>query len=223
MLYLMSFLEGIVTFLSPCLLPLLPLYLSYFSAGEAGRRRTMVNALGFVLGFSVVFMALGVFAGQIGGLLIRYRAALNVITGAVVVAFGFSCLGVLNLGRLFRGGRVEMDSDRLKSLGFASSVLFGVIFSVGWTPCLGAFLGSALMMAASIGHRTGGALMLLCYSLGLGVPFILSALLLDSVKAATGALRRHYRAFNAVCGGLLILVGVLMMLGWMDRLTGMLL
>ena len=215
MQYLISFLEGIITFLSPCLLPMLPIYLSYFAGGqERSVRRTLTCALGFVLGFTVVFVAMGALAGTVGSFLIRYQQAVNILSGLVVIFFGLSFLGVVQLN-LFRGSQRQMDTS---DLTFWSSLLFGLIFSVGWTPCVGAFLGSALMLASQQGSALVGTLMLLCYSAGLGIPFLVSAVLIDQLKSAFDFIKRHYNVINKLCGLLLILVGVLMATGLLGRL-----
>ena len=219
MQYLISFLEGIITFISPCLLPMLPVYVSYFAGGgERSARRTLTNALGFVLGFTAVFVAMGALAGTVGGFLKSHQTAVNVVSGLIVVFFGLHFLGVVKVN-LFRGSRRSVDT---RDLGFFSAALFGVIFSVGWTPCVGAFLGSALMLASQRGHVLEGMAMLLVYSLGLGIPFLLSALLIDRLKSALDLIKRHYGIINKVCGGLLIAIGVLMATGAMGRLLALL-
>jgi cytochrome c-type biogenesis protein len=219
MQYVISFLEGIITFISPCLLPMLPIYISYFAGGgERTSRRTLVNALGFVLGFTVLFTAMGALAGTLGSFLIKHQTTVNIISGIIVIFFGLSYLGVFRLN-IFRGSRFTMDSD---NMGFLSSILFGVIFSVGWTPCVGAFLGSALMLASQQGHVLTGVLMLLCYSLGLGIPFLISAVLIDKLKSAFAFIKKNYRIINIICGLLLILVGILMATGTMGRLLNIL-
>lgn len=215
MQYIISFLEGIVTFISPCLLPMLPVYISYFAGGEQERstRKTLTNALGFVLGFTMVFVALGALAGSVGGFLSRYQTTVNIVTGAIVIFFGLHFLGVFRL-RLF-GGMKGFRSDG--ELGFLSTMLFGIIFSIGWTPCVGVFLGSALMLASQQGETITGVFMLLAYSLGLGIPFIASALLIDKLKNAFGFIKKHYSVINTVCGVLLIIIGILMMTGLLDK------
>ena len=219
MQYVISFLEGIITFISPCLLPMLPIYISYFAGGgERTTRKTLIGASGFVLGFTVVFVALGALAGTLGGFLTRYQTAVNIIAGLVVVFFGLNFLGVFKLN-LFKGSKRSMDT---KEMGFGSALLFGIIFSLGWTPCVGAFLGSALMMASQQGQVLAGMGMLLAYSLGLGVPFILSAVLIDKLKSAFDFIKRNYNVINTVSGILLILVGILMMTGMLGRLMGLL-
>lgn len=219
MQYVISFLEGIITFISPCLLPMLPIYLTYFAGGgERSTAKTLTNAFGFVLGFTILFVGMGALAGTLGSFLVRYQTAVNVVCGAVVVLFGLHFLGVLQLN-LFGGMRGSVDT---KDMGFFSAMLFGVIFSVGWTPCVGAFLGSALMLASQQGSTLVGMGMLLCYALGLGVPFLMSAVLIDQMKSAFDFIKQRYDLINRICGGFLILVGVAMMTGVMGRLLAIL-
>ena len=219
MQYVIAFLEGIITFISPCLLPMLPIYLSYFAGGgERSAGKTLKGALGFVSGFTVVFMALGALAGTVGSFLREYQTAVNVVSGLIVIFFGLNFLGVLKLN-LFRGRRHSVNTD---NMGFFSALLFGMVFSVGWTPCVGAFLGSALMLASQQAHVMEGMLMLLAYSLGLGIPFVLSAVLIDYLKTAFNWIKKNYQAINAVSGGLLVLIGILMATGLLGRLLSLL-
>lgn len=219
MQYLLLFLEGIITFISPCLLPMLPVYVSFFAAGESDKRRALKNSLGFVLGFTLVFVALGAFAGLLGGLLTQYAAAINIATGLVVVVLGLNFMGVLKIGFL---NRTSQRSANVKQLRFFPAVLFGIVFSIGWTPCVGTFLGSALMLASRQGGALGGILMLLIYSLGLGIPFVASAVLLDRFKGAFGFIKRNYRVINIASGALLVIMGVLMATGLMGRFLAVL-
>lgn len=213
--YLILFLEGIITFISPCLLPMLPIYVSYFAGGgQRSLGKTLKNAAGFVLGFTLAFMAMGALAGTIGSFLKANQTAVNVISGLIVILFGLNYLGVLKLN-LFRGGGVRVDP---RNLGFFSALVFGLVFSVGWTPCVGPFLASALVLASQQGHVVEGMGMLLTYSLGLGVPFLLSALLIDQLKSAFNWIKAHYTLINRVSGGLLIAIGVLMATGLLGRL-----
>jgi len=222
--FFIAFLEGIITFISPCLLPMLPIYLSYFAGsgntvdGKGRSAKTLRNALGFVLGFTLVFVLLGALAGTLGGLLRRHQTVVNIVTGAIVVFFGLNFLGVVKIN-LFRGGSNAMAG---KELGFFSAILFGMVFSIGWTPCVGAFLGSALMLASQQGHVLTGVLMLLCYSAGLGIPFVASALLIDSLKSTFDFIKRNYTIINRICGILLIIMGILMMTGLMNKFLGLL-
>lgn len=215
MQYVISFLEGVVTFISPCLLPMLPIYISYFAGGgERSVKKTLSGALGFVTGFTIVFVALGALAGTLGGLLKEYQTAVNIVSGLIVIFFGLNFLGVFKLN-LFKGSNHKVNT---KNMGFFSAMLFGIIFSVSWTPCVGAFLGSALMLASQQGHVGEGVVMLLVYSLGLGIPFVLSAVLIDYLKSAFNWIKKHYKVINIVCGVLLILVGALMATGLIGRM-----
>ncbi len=217
--YLISFLEGIVTFLSPCLLPMLPIYLSYFAGGgQRATRKTLLCASGFVLGFTAVFVALGALAGTLGGFLTRYQTAVNVVCGGIVILFGLNYLGLLKWN-WFRGG---VSGQPVKAMDFGSAWVFGVVFSLGWTPCVGAFLGSALMLAGQQGSAWVGILMLLAYSAGLGVPFLLSAVLIDQLKEAFAWVKSHYGLLNLVCGWVLVTVGVLMATGLLNRILNLL-
>lgn len=221
MQYLIVFLEGIITFISPCLLPMLPLYLSYFAGGDpdAGRRKTMRGALGFVTGFTLMFLLLGGVFGGLGGILRQHQTLVQVITGLIVVVFGLLFMGVLPIKALQRTLQLKFTPS---GHGFWSSVLFGLVFSIGWTPCVGAFLGSALMLASQSGSAAEGTLMLLCYALGLGIPFLISALLIDSLKGAFQFIKRHYTWINRISGAFLVLTGLMMMTGWMGRLLSVL-
>ena len=216
MQYVITFLEGIITFVQPCLLPMLPVYLSYFAGGAAERetRKTVQCALGFILGFTAVFVVLGIFAGMLGGLLLRYEVVVNIVAGAIVVLFGLNYLGVLNIRFLNRAGSGGLGSGKVS--GFFSAVLFGFVFSVTWTPCVGVFLASALTKASLQGSMFQGALMLLCFSLGMGIPFFLSAILIDKLKVAFDWIKRHYRVVNMASGLFLIVIGILMMTGMMN-------
>ena len=214
MQYILSLLEGIITFISPCLLPMLPVYLSFFAGGSGGEKTnsTLKNAIGFVCGFTVVFLILVAFVGSIGLFLLQYTSVVNIITGLIVILFGLNFLGLIQIDLLNRTYRKELH---IKEMGFFSSVLFGIVFSIGWTPCVGAFLGSALMLASQQGSAIEGMLMLLFYSMGLGIPFIISAVLIHRLKTAFQWIKAHYRIINLLSGGLLVIVGILMMTGWM--------
>lgn len=219
MQYFIAFLEGIITFISPCLLPMLPIYVSYFAGGkERTTGKTLKNALGFVSGFTLVFVLMGALAGTIGGFLREYQTAFNIVTGLIVVLFGLNFLGVFKFN-LFRGINRSASTN---NLGFFSSLLFGMVFSIGWTPCVGAFLGSALMLASQQGHMITGILMLLVYSLGLGIPFVVSAILIDKLKNAFDFIKRNYKVITIISGSLLILVGILMMTGLLGKLIAIL-
>lgn len=210
MQYILSFLEGIITFISPCILPMIPIYISYFASGEENKKKTVANALGFVVGFTIVFVSLGAFAGILGGFLIKYKLVVNIITGLIVVIFGLNFMGVLKIGFLNKTKKADVE---IKGSGLGASILFGIVFSIGWTPCVGAFLGSALMLASQQGTAIKGIIMLILYSVGLGIPFVISAVLIDRLKGLFDAIKKNYRIINLVSGGLLVVTGIMMMTG----------
>lgn len=213
MAYFISFLEGIITFISPCLLPMLPIYITYFAGGGVrNTRKTLMGALGFVLGFTLVFVAMGALAGTVGSFLTRHQQAVNIVSGIIVIILGLSFLGLFRIP-LFQG-RLKLPQQT----GFFASLLFGIVFSVGWTPCVGAFLGSALMLASQQGSILVGVGMLLCYSLGLGIPFVISAILIDYLKSAFDLIKRNYRTVNIISGCLLIAMGLAMATGVLGSL-----
>lgn len=214
--YLITFLEGIVSFISPCLLPLLPVYISYFAGQNTqdNKKRTLLNALGFVTGFTVVYTAMGVFAGLVGEILQQHQTLVNIITGSIVILFGLNYSGVLNLSFLNTAKGFHMKQ---KEPGFFSSMLFGLVFSIGWTPCIGLFLGSALMMATQSGESLTGILMLFSFSLGLGIPFIVSAMLIDRLKTTFDVIKKNFRIIHLVSGIFLVTIGLLMATGTLGK------
>lgn len=206
--YFISFLEGFISFISPCILPLIPVYISYFAGQESdnNRRNALINSLGFVLGFTIIFVSLGAFAGSFGRLFKQYETIINIIFGAIIILFGLNFMQIIRLPFI---NKVKQTKFRISNFKFISSVLFGIIFSASWTPCVGVFLGSALMLAASSGESIKGILMLLSFSLGLGIPFIISAVLIDKLKTTFNFIKKHYRIINIISGSFLVLVGIL--------------
>ena len=213
--FAITFLEGFISFISPCMLPLLPLYISYFAGGADKRHKVFLRALSFVLGFTVVFSLLGLFAGTLGAFLREYRTAVNIAGGTLIIIFGLSYLELIRLP-FFRGIRNGRTADTV-----VSAFLFGIVYSVSLTPCIGAFLGSALALAGASGTALKGVLLLVTYSLGLGVPFLISALLIERLNTAFTFIKKNYRVINIVCGSFLILIGILMALGQMDAVTAL--
>ncbi|RDU23775.1 cytochrome c biogenesis protein CcdA [Anaerosacchariphilus polymeriproducens] len=210
--YLISFLEGIITFISPCLLPMIPLYITYFARGSENKKKTLINAVGFVIGFTIVFVSLGAFAGSLGSLVRGHRNIVNIITGSVVVVLGLNFLGIIKINFLNSTHKLQFEN---KGNGFVTSIIFGIVFSIGWTPCVGAFLGSALMLASKQGSALQGIFMLIAYSIGLGIPFIVSAFLIDRMKGTFDFIKKHYNIINKIAGIFLLIVGIAMMTGYM--------
>lgn len=215
MIYLITFIEGIITFISPCLLPMLPIYIAYFAGfGKKSRGQTLLSALAFILGFTLVFMAMGALAGSIGNLFIRYQGIINLVTGGLVIFIGLGYLGVLNIPFF----QANIQTKNMENLTPLRSFLFGLVFSIAWTPCVGTFLGSALLQASQQAHFGRGMLMLLSYSLGLGIPFLLSAIFIDQLKSSFDWIKNNYDTISKISGGLLVLLGILMATGLLSRL-----
>lgn len=206
---------GALSFSSPCTLPLVPGYLGYLTGVGTGRRRMLAAAGLFVLGFSVVFTALGAGASSLGALLLEHRLLLDRLAGIAIVALGLFVLGLVRLPLLMREGRPLMERVRP---GPSGALLLGVAFAFGWTPCVGPVLGSILLLSTAQGTVTVGALLLLLYSLGLGLPFLAAALFLDRFGSLSGWLRSHSAGLNSAGGLLLVGMGVLVFLGQFTQL-----
>jgi len=221
--YFLLFLEGIITFISPCILPLLPLYISYFagdnlSRAENNKSNALTNSLGFVLGFTIVFTLLGGLAGSLGNLIKRQSIILNILSGLTIIIFGLNYMGVIKIGFLEKTLKLNI---KIKSFKFFSSVLFGIIFAIGWTPCIGTFLGSALMIAVNSRHIIKGIIMLLIYSLGLGIPFVICAVLIDNLKNTFNLIKKNYSIINYVSGVMLVIIGISIMTGYLNRILSL--
>lgn len=273
--YLLTFLEGFASFISPCMLPMIPLYLSYF-AGEdetdeqepqtpsaidkteshaettlqtatektetsenekksegiknsvvsertdankkASNKKHLVavRSLFFVIGFTLMFVVFGGLAGLISGYINKHKTIINIVAGAIVIFFGLSYIGLFGLP-FFKGLKKSYKVD-----GVWSAFLFGIVFAVGVGPCTGAFLGSALALASTSGTAAKGLLLLLFYSMGIGIPFIITAVLTDKTKKLFGFIKRHFKAVKIVSGSLLVVMGVFMAVGIMDKLGALL-
>ncbi len=274
--FLLTFLEGLASFISPCMLPMIPLYLSYFAGddetdgqeapiaadentkaieedqisedvvfssenaaekddvieetsvetcskgGEENKTtskkkyRVLARSLFFVLGFTLMFVVFGGLAGLVSGYISKHKTVINIVAGIVVIIFGLSYIGLFRLP-FFKG----LKGVR-KINGIWSAFLFGIVFAVGVGPCTGAFLGSALALASTSGTAVKGILLLLSYSLGIGIPFIVTALLTDRLKRLFGFIKRHFKVVKIVSGSLLVVMGILMAAGVMDKLGALL-
>lgn len=204
--FLVIFIEGLASFLSPCVLPMLPMYVSYFAGEDKDLKKTIINSLGFVLGFTVVFVLLGIFASTLGKLITANSKYINIILGIIVIIFGMHYMGILNIKILNKSKGIEKNKDKLS---FFSAIIFGMIFSVCWTPCVGMFLSSALMISASSQNIFKGALMLFIYSIGLGIPFILTSIFLERLKSTFESIKKHYNVINKIAGIILIFSGIM--------------
>jgi len=209
----MMLVTGLVSFLSPCMLPILPVYVSYFAGEGRGKGKTLLTAGLFALGFSAVFCCLGLFSGSVGALLHRFHTVIDILSGLIVILLGLDFLGVIRLPFL----KDFHPSHHAK--GHLSAFFFGVVFSVSHAPCMSAFLGTALVTASTFASSGKGALLLLCYSVGLAIPFLASALLIEKLSGTFDFVTRHFLSISRVCGVLLILFGIALSSGLLHRLT----
>lgn len=204
--FLIIFIEGIASFLSPCVLPMLPMYVSYFAGQDKNLKKTIINSLGFVLGFTIIFVLLGIFASTLGKLITANSKYINILFGSIIILFGMHYMGILNIKILNKSKGIKKNKE---NLSFFSSIIFGMIFSVCWTPCVGIFLSSALMMSATSENILKGGTMLLIYSIGLGIPFIITSIFLERLKDTFNSIKKHYNIINKIAGIILIFSGIL--------------
>lgn len=222
--YIVVFLEGIITFISPCILPMIPIYITYFMGGidnlddTSSNKNAVINSLGFVLGFTIIFVLLGAAAGSFGNFVSSHTTLFNVISGILMIILGLNYIDIINIKFLKMSNKINYKVNVFR---FEKAVLFGMIFSIGWSPCVGAFLGSALMLAANTQTMIHGSLMLLSYSLGLGIPFILSAILIENLKHTFNFIKKHYKLINNLSGIFLILIGIAMISGMFGKLIAL--
>ena len=207
--YVFTFLEGIASFISPCLLPMIPIYIAYFAGKEEEKtNKAVINALGFVLGFTVVFVLLAVFASQLGKLVSSHMKYIKVVFGMVIIVFGLNYMEVLNLKFMNKMRTMQTNTE---NLNFVKAFLFGLLFSVSWTPCIGTFLSSALLIVARGQELLKGILLMLVYSVGLGIPFILSVLLMEKLKGVFGVIKKNFDKIKKISGVILIGMGIYVM------------
>jgi cytochrome c-type biogenesis protein len=221
-----AFAAGFLSFISPCVLPLIPGYVSFVSgvsldemrgtsaaASSSSRRQVLVTSLAFVCGFSLVFIALGASASAIGKLLLAKLPLLAKIAGALIVVFGLHTMGLFRIAALEKEKRVHAQR---KPAGPFGAVLVGIAFAFGWTPCIGPILGGILVIAGSKQTVSEGVALLAVYSLGLGIPFLVTSMAINQFFAATSRIRKHYHAIEMASGALLVAIGVLI---FTDQLT----
>jgi len=215
--WIFAFLAGVVSFISPCVLPLIPGYISMVSNlsceelkgdyCEKKARRILVPSIFFVLGFSVVFILLGVSASFFGGFLARNKILLLQVSGAIIILFGLFVMDLLKITGLYRERRINLPQG---NFGLAGIFLLGIAFGFGWTPCVGPILASILLYASTAEGVGKGAALLFVYSAGLGLPFLLTGLALTRALEAFSWIKRHYGLYKFVVGGTLVIIGILM-------------
>lgn len=203
--YLITFVEGLASFISPCILPVIPVYISYFSTQNKSMKKSLINSIGFVIGFSIIFILLGVFASTFGVLIHKYANYVNIVLGLFLIIIGLNYMEIIRV-KLFSKSR-EIKKSK-KDLTLISSILFGIFFSLSWTPCVGAFLSSALILASTTGSVLKGTLLLVLYSLGLAIPFVITTLFMERVKTTFNFIKKHYNIVNKFAGSILLFSGL---------------
>lgn len=218
--FITVFIEGIASFLSPCVLPMIPVYLTYLTGQSIedmttnrSNRQLILNSIGFVFGFSIVFVVLGAAATSLGRFLNQHQYIIKKISGVLIIIFGLFHAGVLNIALMNRERRRQVNMSSTPS--FITSTLIGMGFSVGWTPCIGPILTSVLLMASSAETLGAGMGLLFVYALGLGVPFIVMALLIGTMWDRFKNLYKYMDLIKRISGILLAIMGVLMLLNIM--------
>jgi cytochrome c-type biogenesis protein len=219
MSYTLAFLAGVLSFLSPCVLPLLPSYVSFITGlsfkdltvrvdRRGVRYLTVTNSIAFIGGFSFVFIALGISSSAVGGLLFQYVDYIRIIGGILVIVFGLFISGILNLDLFMKEKRIHLTG---KPAGYFGTFLVGMTFAAGWSPCVGPYLGTILLYASSKGSMIYGLKLLMVYSLGLGIPFLLSALAINTFLSYSPKIVKYMRAIKIISGIILIIFGVMLL------------
>lgn len=219
--YLFVFIEGFLAFISPCILPMLPIYIVYLAGGDlesSDRKKLIVNTIGFILGFTIIFVLFGATATSLGALLGTHKSLLRQISGVLMIFMGLNFAGIIKVPFINVEKRMHANVSNLK---FLTSVVFGLAYATGWSACVGTFLGSALLLAANKATVVQGMFMLFIFSMGLAVPFMISTLIIDKLKNTFQFIKRHYRVMNVLSGVLLIIAGLAMffdVMGYWARL-----
>lgn len=203
--YVFTFLEGIASFISPCLLPMLPIYISYFiGEDDKNTSKAVINASGFVLGFTVVFLILSIFASQLGIFISSNIKYIKIVFGIIIILLGLNYMEIFKIKFLNKSKVINANT---KNLNFIKAMLFGILFSISWTPCIGTFLSSALLLVAKQQDMIKGILLMIVYSIGLGIPFIISVALIEKLKEMFDHIKKNYNAIKKISGIILIIMG----------------
>lgn len=208
--YILTFIEGVASFVSPCMLPMVPIYISYLAGKEDdNKRKALINSIGFVFGFTLVFLILSITTVSFSSAISNFINYAKYVFGAIIILFGLNYIGILKLNFL---NKAKAINHGIKEMNFLKAILFGIIFSISWTPCVGTFLSSALLLIAKENDILKGVILILIYSLGLGIPFIISALLIEKLKSTFDFIKKHYKVIKIISGIVLIIMGIYIML-----------
>lgn len=204
--FLFTFLEGIASFISPCVLPMLPIYISYFAGKEDSKTsRALLNSVGFVIGNTIIFILFAIIASYAGALALGIQKYIKILFGVVIIILGLNYMGILKIKFLNKEIKIKKKID---DFTFFKTILFGMMFSISWTPCIGSFLGSALLLIANKQNILQGILLMLVYSIGFGIPFIISAVLIEKLKNFYNLIKKNYKTIKIISGVILIVMGV---------------
>lgn len=212
-----SFIAGVLSFLSPCILPLIPIYISYITGISVKQLqeepkntlKILIISLFFIAGFTLVFVLMGITATAIGNFILKNKNILRIIGGIIIVIFGFHLTGILKIKKLYTQKRIVFKNEKT---GYLSSFLLGIAFSAGWTPCVGPVLSSILIIAANEKTILRGTLLLFFYSIGIGIPFLITSLLLNKILSFFNKIKKYYKTIEIITGLLLIILGILLFL-----------
>lgn len=203
--YFLTFLEGIASFISPCLLPMLPIYISYFSGSDSKKNKALKNSIAFVLGFSLIFIMLAILSNLMGIFLTQYLKYIKYAFGVLIIFLGLNYMEIFKF-KLFSKFK-KFNSD-VKDMGIIKAFIFGIMFSISMTPCVGTFLSSALLLIANQDSLLKGTSLIVLYCLGLGIPFIISSLLIDKLKNVFNVIKKNYKKVKIISGIILIIMGI---------------
>ncbi len=208
--YLLTFLEGIASFISPCLLPMVPIYISYFiGENEEKKEKAILNSIGFVVGFTIIFLFFSIFASQFGTIISKNLKYIEIFFGIVIIILGFNYMGALKISFINKSKGINF---RFKNFNFWKAIVFGMLFSISWTPCIGSFLSSALLLIASKQDLFKGIILMLLYSVGLGIPFVISAILIEKLRGMFNFIKKNYDKIKIISGLILIIMGIYIIL-----------
>lgn len=211
--FITTFVEGMASFLSPCIVPMLPVFVLYFSGGtnpneKPSTKSLIIKVLSFVLGFSIMFTLLGAFASSLGSFLSIRNTGTRIVSGGIIMLFGLMFTGLIPSPFHLINTNVNTTKNMNKKLNALSALFFGIVFAITYSPCIGPFLGAALIQASQAGHVIKGSLLLLFYSIGLGVPFFIAAMFLERIKGSLNFIKKHLDKINIISGILLFILGL---------------
>ena len=203
--YVLTFLEGIASFISPCILPMLPIYISYFAGKEKQKGKALINSIGFVLGFSMIFIIFAILANKIGMALTNIINNIKILLGILIIILGLNYIEIIKIKFLNKIGGIQIKN---KEFNFIKSVIFGILFSISLTPCIGTFLSSALLLIANETTLIKGIILIMLYCMGLGIPFIVSSVLIEKLKNVFNFIKNNYKIIKIISGIILIIMGI---------------